>query len=143
MASALFFGDVYRAAPFDPASTLPDAGAPLPWTGTAGAAPRPEAVPGRIAPLLERHVRRVKAVPLLERVLSRRQHQIGSNEWAVSARADGRRPAAGRQRPAPRRSASRPTCTTDAPARRSTGSTSIGSSFRRRAVGRARPEPER
>ena len=76
-----------------PASTLPDAGAPLPWTAAAGASADPAAVPGAIAPLLRRQVERVKRVPLLERVLSRRQHQIGSNEWAVSARlAAGGRP---------------------------------------------------
>lgn len=91
LAQALFFGDVYRAAPFDPASTLPDAGGPLPWSAAA-AGSQPSAVPATLAPLLRRQLERTKRVPLLERVLSRRQHQIGSNEWAVSARltADGR-----------------------------------------------------
>ncbi|WP_237715947.1 penicillin acylase family protein [Rubrivivax gelatinosus] len=92
LAQALFFGDVYRSAPFDPASTLPDAGAPLPWVSVAAAAARPAAVPASLAPLLSRQLEQTKRVPLLERVLARRQHQIGSNEWAVSARltADGR-----------------------------------------------------
>ncbi|MBK1712094.1 penicillin acylase family protein [Rubrivivax gelatinosus] len=91
LAQALFFGDIYRAAPFDPASTLPDAGAPLPWVGSAAAA-SPAALPATLAPLLARQLERTKRVPLLERVLARRQHQIGSNEWALSARltADGR-----------------------------------------------------
>ncbi|MBK1689000.1 penicillin acylase family protein [Rubrivivax gelatinosus] len=92
VAQALFFGDVFRTAPFDPASTLTDAGAPLPWIGTDAVAAHPAAVPAALAPLLARQIERTKAVPLLERVMARRQHQIGSNEWAVSARlsADGR-----------------------------------------------------
>jgi penicillin amidase len=92
--AALFFEDLFRSAPFDPASTVPDAtGAPL--TGAAAAAPggsasfatmgsaaaalRPE-----VMQLARAYLERARRVPLLRDALDPRGREKGSNEWAVS-----------------------------------------------------------
>lgn len=104
-AQALFFGDVFRSAPFDPASSIPDATGQPPFLGSlkasnaAGkasadsssnrAAPATDAALGRALRDLRR---RYEAVPMLRQTLQRSEQQIGSNEWAVSGRytEDGR-----------------------------------------------------
>jgi penicillin G amidase len=85
LADALFFLDVFRSAPFDPAATVPDANGP---------APRPPkgevhgAVEVRVPPaageLLRSYREQLEQVPLLKRTLSRGERQVGSNEWAVA-----------------------------------------------------------
>ncbi|HET9694431.1 MAG TPA: penicillin acylase family protein [Steroidobacteraceae bacterium] len=102
-AQALFFGDVFRSAPFDHAATIPDATGQPPFLGAlhaapaakASAAPAATATAGRAvfaAPAqnaaarraLEDIRRRYEAVPFLRQTLQRTEQQIGSNEWAVS-----------------------------------------------------------
>ncbi len=96
LGDALFFLDVFRSAPFDPAASVPDAtsGTAAPGAAKAG---RPAAGRGpKLDASAERMLRGVKArfesVPFLKRTLRRTEHQIGSNEWAVSGRhtVDGR-----------------------------------------------------
>lgn len=105
----LFFGDVFRSAAFDPASSVPDATDSAPFLGglakTAAAPARKASGPdaaraGGGAPALdagtERMLRNVKrryeGVPFLKQALKRTELQIGSNEWAVagSRTVDGR-----------------------------------------------------
>jgi penicillin amidase len=85
---------VFRAAPFDPASSVPDA------NGEPPRRPGRDAIPGagggRLTPDAERQLReyreRLERIPFMDRILRRTDHQIGSNEWAVSGRhtKDGR-----------------------------------------------------
>lgn len=98
----LFFLDVFRSAPFDPAASVPDANGPVPLAtarvaaaaGPAGvaarAAPAPAVAAGALDPgvrrQLARYRDRVAAVPFLRRTLERTERQIGSNEWAVAGR---------------------------------------------------------
>jgi len=105
----LFFGDVFRSAPFDGASTVPDATNAAPFLGalakTAPAAARKAsgATSGRAsagnmsldagtAAMLRNVKRRYDGVPFLRNTLQRTELQIGSNEWAVagSRTVDGR-----------------------------------------------------
>jgi penicillin G amidase len=85
LADALFFLDVFRSAPFDPASTVPDANGPPPpvrhGIGQRGVDAGPWAP---AAELLRGYRERLEQVPLMKRTLSRRERQIGSNEWAVT-----------------------------------------------------------
>ncbi len=109
--SALFFEDVFRSAPFDPASSMPDAtGGQTPFIAlpaAATAARRMAAVPagannavasaersltatgGANAALLDlarAYRARVEQVPLMRTALERSARVTGSNEWAVSGR---------------------------------------------------------
>lgn len=100
---AMFFYDVFRSAPFDPASSVPDAnGSPVASACTKaghwkcakqsrGHSLRPGVEAGAVT-LLKRYRKRVEQVPFMERTLSRTERQIGSNQWAVSGRhtVDGR-----------------------------------------------------
>lgn len=98
---ALYFGDVFRAAPFDSASTVPDATGTAPFLGPlsvqhAAAASRGAAysrsAPSFTVPALDADVQhglqqlrqRYQAVPFLKRTLERAERQIGSNEWGVA-----------------------------------------------------------
>jgi len=81
----LYFEDLDRSAPFDPAATIPDASAfahrPWPWHGrdpidTSWV--RPEALK-----LAGEHVKKMRAIPTMRRVMDRNKHD-GSNMWAVS-----------------------------------------------------------
>jgi penicillin amidase len=111
---ALYFLDVFRSAPFDKASTVPDATAKPPFLGSLGApasgpltaaeatvgspaasASVPEAslsVDAATEKLLRRVDKKFRAVPFLRNTLTRTEQQIGSNEWAVagSKSVDGR-----------------------------------------------------
>lgn len=109
---AAFFLDVFRSAPFDPAASVPDANGPpvstsafksagvqgaaalavSPILGAAAAVSTAAGIRPETATLLRRYKERIESVPLLRRALSRRELQIGSNEWAVSGRhtVDGR-----------------------------------------------------
>jgi penicillin amidase len=94
LGNALFFGDVFRAAPFDPAASVPDANGEPPRRPGRDGVPRGHG--GRLSPDAERQLReyreRLHRIPFMDRVLRRTDHQIGSNEWAVSGRhtKDGR-----------------------------------------------------
>jgi penicillin amidase len=88
---ALFFEDVRRLAPIDPAATLPDAGGAPPFDSAAlspaGAAGLASAQGARRAvALLEQN-------PIFAAAMRRREFSIGSNEWGVGAEnAAGGRP---------------------------------------------------
>jgi penicillin G amidase len=88
---ALFSQDLWRAQPFDPASTVPDASVPSAFaTATRGAAsaaepttpPNVVADPGTLE-LAREYLARVKADPVLRHHLDR-GNRPGSNQWAVS-----------------------------------------------------------
>lgn len=110
LAQGMFFGDVFRSAPFDKASSVPDATGGAPFlgsfkagaTGASSKAATGAAVglPASAAPRMDDTVvrglrdlrRRYEAVPFLKNTLTRTEQQIGSNEWAVtgSKTKDGR-----------------------------------------------------
>ncbi|HQR48537.1 MAG TPA: penicillin acylase family protein, partial [Steroidobacteraceae bacterium] len=98
---AMFFGDIFRSAPFDPAASVPDATGTAPFIGSlskvaAAAAGKMSATPtSRSAPvtvgvgastsrMLRDLKRRYEAVPFLKNTLQRTEQQIGSNEWGVA-----------------------------------------------------------
>ncbi|CAN5165438.1 hypothetical protein BH11PSE10_BH11PSE10_12160 [soil metagenome] len=92
IADALFFGDLNRSAPFAPASTVPDATGAPPRSGN-GWHPHSGLPMFKPAEEMMRKLREsLRQMPIMERTLSRKEHQIGSNEWAVSGRytRDGR-----------------------------------------------------
>ena len=83
---ALFSEDLFRSAPFDPASTVPDALRPA--RGAGGGHGHGRA--GGLAPLHPRavslaadYLRQVRADPFLARLLNR-DDRDGSNQWVVS-----------------------------------------------------------
>jgi penicillin amidase len=99
VAQALFFYDVFRSAPFDPAASVPDATGSAPFLGALGktsaattnssrerrgpsinANPLDAGASGAIRKLRQRYER----VPFLKNTLTRTEQQIGSNEWAVA-----------------------------------------------------------
>ena len=93
LGAAVFFLDAFRSAPFSPATTVPDAnslrtGASV-NQGNQGAA-RGAMTPGHpgldpaFIKLLKQYQSKVERVPLLKSAIARREHGIGSNEWAVS-----------------------------------------------------------
>ena len=98
----LFFGDVFRSAPFDKASSVPDATGSAPFLGALaktsatgarksgadeGQAARAGglAIGADTARMLRNVQRRYEGVPFLRNTLNRTELQIGSNEWAVAA----------------------------------------------------------
>ena len=96
---ALFFLDVFRSAPFDPASSVPDAsGPPVKGNGGRDKDDRDDWGKGKAGHRmslhgdaatrrqLERYRSKIERVPFLKRTLERTERQIGSNEWAVSGR---------------------------------------------------------
>jgi penicillin amidase len=99
----LFAQDVMRSAPFNPASTVPDASVPSAVAGTAGLAseatkrPDPELTSLDLPALKEAarlgagYLSEIRTDPLFQQALSRDGSQ-GSNEWAVggSHTVDGR-----------------------------------------------------
>ncbi len=80
---ALFSQDLFRSAPFDPASTVPDASVP------AAPAPHPRASAGaaRLTPraveLAADLLRELRAQPFLRRLVDR-DDRDGSNQWVIS-----------------------------------------------------------
>jgi penicillin amidase len=99
-AQAMFFGDVFRSAPFDNAATVPDATGGAPFLGplgktsaraTSSAAEvssattvQPHGVGPDVAKGLKDLRKRYEGVPFLKKALTRTEQQIGSNEWAVA-----------------------------------------------------------
>lgn len=91
VAGALFFEDLYRSAPFDPASSVPDSGGSGAVLGKSQGKSGPKkqmqvlpAIDPAAAQLLKEYRSRAEQVPFLKSVLNRRDEQIGSNEWAVA-----------------------------------------------------------
>jgi penicillin amidase len=93
--AALFFEDVFRSAPFDPASTVPDAtgGAPFaaPGTPAADAGPASDATAAGVAglspvvlELARAYAERVRDLPIFGDALEPGNRTKGSNEWAVA-----------------------------------------------------------
>ncbi len=101
--SALFFEDLYRTAPFDPAATVPDAlaapAASLSAKSAASAKARRSALGKKTSKaakatgkqldpammkLVEDYIERVKGIPMLENALKSTDKPTGSNEWAVA-----------------------------------------------------------
>jgi penicillin amidase len=101
--SKLFFEDLFRTQPFDPAATIPDAlAAAAPSVSartqlsgnanksvlsgaksTGGKAPIKQLDPA-IVRLVDDYIARVKGIPVLENALRSRDKPQGSNEWAVA-----------------------------------------------------------
>ena len=80
---ALFFEDVRRSAPMDPAATIPDA-----TGGTPFIAKKMEIDPVLLARATKgarRVQEKLEAVPFLNRAMNRHEFFVGSNEWGVSA----------------------------------------------------------
>jgi penicillin amidase len=100
LGQAIFFGDTFRAAPFDKASSIPDATGAAPFLGglsktsaaasakTATDASMASVSPAALDPAVVKGLRalrmRYEAVPFLKNTLTRTEQQIGSNEWAVA-----------------------------------------------------------
>ena len=106
--SALFFEDLFRTQPFDPAATIPDALAVAAPTRAKKTKPKhtkrsgkaQESAPGNrrsavtkargrqldraTMKLAEDYIERVKGIPMLENALKSRDKPTGSNEWAVA-----------------------------------------------------------
>ncbi len=86
--TALFFEDLFRSAPFDPASTVPDASTLAEQEGEEPVVEHRRLKRGlgglhpQTVRLGERCLQRVRRVPFLERMLDGDSH-AGSNEWAV------------------------------------------------------------
>ena len=79
---ALFFEDLNRAAPFDPAATVPDASVPR----RADSGPRvPHRIDDGALDLAREVAERLHEIPLFQR-LRDRDRRDGSNLWAVSGR---------------------------------------------------------
>jgi penicillin amidase len=76
-----FTQDVFRSAPMDPASTIPDATNGTPYAVTW----KPDAKQIAAAGDASRRVReRMESHPIFELALNRREHFVGSNEWGVT-----------------------------------------------------------
>jgi penicillin G amidase len=89
--TALFFEDLFRSAPFDPASTVPDATAALPLgalTATGKAKKEKAAKKAALQPetfkLIKSYLDRVRQLPILQRAIKLGEQSGGSNEFAVS-----------------------------------------------------------
>ncbi len=85
--TALFFDDLHRAAPFDPASTVPDAlggKASTPGARSLSKPDPPSPHPHALA-LMRRTLERWRRVPAMARILSEDEASaLGSNAWAIS-----------------------------------------------------------
>jgi penicillin amidase len=81
---ALFFEDVVRSAPMDPASTVPDATNSTPYL-SAMVKQTKRAQLAKAAAGAARIKEKFTGVALLEEAMNRRDTFIGSNEWGVAA----------------------------------------------------------
>lgn len=82
---ALFFDDLHRAQPFDPAATLPDAQQRPPRPRGNGPRAGAAGVNDAAAKLAQRWREQLRQVPALRGVMHRHE-RAGSNLWAVSGR---------------------------------------------------------
>jgi penicillin amidase len=84
----LFFDDIERSAPFDPASTVPDASTPLADQVASKTRTKPGVVVGALRAqtltLAKAYLEKTRDIPLLRHA---REQQIegASNEWAIGA----------------------------------------------------------
>jgi penicillin amidase len=81
--AALFSADLYRAAPMDPASTVPDATGGMPFIQASTWKPNTEML-ARLRKSTRSVNEAIRASPLYAAALDRREGIIGSNEWGVS-----------------------------------------------------------
>ena len=88
--TALFFEDLFRSEPFDPASTIPDAKVPYPQIASgepALAVPAvADQVSGEALELGKRYMNRVRGMPLFRGALQPRGDTAGSNEWVIAGK---------------------------------------------------------
>ena len=81
--NALFFEDLFRSAPFDPAATVPDASVSAAATAKALRVPLP--ADAKAVELAREWSDKLRDIPLFQR-LRDRDKRDGSNLWAVSGR---------------------------------------------------------
>jgi penicillin amidase len=81
----LYFEDLVRSAPFDPAATVPDANQEkAPWgPSPAAVSPAAAGIHAKTLELAHEHLQRVRRIPLFEGILNR-DKRGGSNLWAIS-----------------------------------------------------------
>ena len=89
--TTLFFEDLYRSAPFDPASTVPDATAAgsgsvaASAAATAAFAAAAEDISPATVELMKQYVANLRKVPFFAKILDP-EFREGSNEWAIAGR---------------------------------------------------------
>jgi penicillin amidase len=79
---ALFFEDVRRSAPMDPAATVPDATGGTPFIAKIQKASRTKLASA--AKAAKRVQKNLEQAPNIARLMNRRELEIGSNEWGVA-----------------------------------------------------------
>jgi penicillin amidase len=79
----LYFQDVQRSAPMDPAATVPDATGGFPFLVKAGRAS--SSLLARTMTPAQRAHEKLSRSRLLRQAMNRNEFQIGSNEWGVAA----------------------------------------------------------
>lgn len=87
--AALFFEDLFRSAPFDPASTVPDASQAAGGSdgeGLAGIRHAARHIRPETLALGHAYLHRIREIPLFRGILQPRNQPNGSNEWAISGR---------------------------------------------------------
>ncbi len=84
--TALFFEDLFRSAPFDPTTTVPESTQRPPLAARGKQKYRHPGVPMRARQRLKRWLEEAKKNPMLGAALNRREVDAGSNEWVVSGR---------------------------------------------------------
>ena len=81
--SALFFEDVRRSAPMDPAATVPDATGGTPFLAQKLTQSKRTRL-AKAAAGAKRLQNRLEQAPNIARLMNRREREIGSNEWGVA-----------------------------------------------------------
>ena len=83
---ALYFHDLFRSAPFNAASTVPDSGGstPLKSSPFEHLANLDKKQSERVAQHAKRYLERIDDIPLLQKFIEQDRTALGSNEWAVS-----------------------------------------------------------
>ncbi len=82
---ALFFEDLFRSAPFDPAATVPDASVPLSIAAVKPTGQAAHQVDAKSLDLAREWGDKLRDIPLFQRIRDRDRRE-GSNLWAVSGR---------------------------------------------------------
>lgn len=94
--AALFFADLFRTQPFDPASTVPDSGGSGPLGARNGGGPQPPAalstgaqpqipqVDGAARELARRYLDELQQAPTMQTVVENDRSARGSNTWGVA-----------------------------------------------------------
>src|SRR5438067_9688518 len=83
--TALFFEDLFRSAPFDPASTIPDALQAPPSHSHRGPSVDAPALHPRTVEMAAQFLGQVKGDAFLRRLVGR-EDRDGSNQWAIAGR---------------------------------------------------------